>query len=169
MSLAPEIPWREPRVRRFLPTFTLRTLLELVFVCGVLFYIWFNRRPDNVIRPDHVVEIDVDGAFLNAPIRGLYLVDPDGNVNLGASYGKVSVESLTADEAQAAVLTQLQKSLATPYVTVSIAGWKDSMDLERVKKLETEVEDLKQELRSYGWKRQGFRDPQGTPDGVPNR
>jgi hypothetical protein len=155
--------------RRILPAFSLRTLLELVFVCGVLFYVWFNRRPENVIRPDHVVEIDADGTFLNAPIRGLYLVDPDGNVNLGASYGKVTVEGLTSHEAQSAVLAQLRKSLSEPSVTLSIAGWKGSMDLDRVKKLERDVESLKQELRSHQWKQQGLRDPQGSSNDIPQR
>ena len=169
MSLAPEIPWREPRLRRFMPTFSLRTLLELVFLFGVLFYIWFNRRPENIIRPDHVVEIDVDGTYINAPIRGLYLVDPDGNVNLKAMYGKVRVEGLTGDQAQSAVLVHLQNYLNSPQVTVSIVGWRDSMDLERVDKLEKDVESLKQELRSYHWKQQGLRDPQGIPNGVLER
>jgi hypothetical protein len=152
--------------RRFVPAFSLRTLLELVFVCGVFFYVGFNRPPDNVIRPDHLLQIDADGTLADVPIRGTYLVDPDGCVNLGVVYGKVKVSGMTANEAQAAVLANLQKVLASPQVVVSIAGWRDSWELGRVDALEKEIEDLRMEMRSYQWKQKGLSDPQGAPDSV---
>lgn len=152
--------------RRFVPAFSLRTLLELVFVCAVVFYVWFNRPPNNVIRPDHVLQIDADGTLLDAPIRGAYLVDPDGCVLLGAVYGKVKVAGMTADEAQAAVLARLQKILASPQVVISIAGWRDSWELGRVDVLEREIEELRMEMRSYEWKRKGLGDPQESPDAI---
>jgi hypothetical protein len=155
--------------RRFVPAFSLRTLLELVFVCAVLFYVWFNRPPDNVIRPDHVLQIDADGTHIDSPIRGAYLVDPDGNVNLGAVYGKVKVSGMTADEAEAAVLAKLQKILRSPQVVISIAGWRDSWELGRVDALEKEIEDLRMEMRSYEWKQKGLSDPQGTTESVRDR
>jgi hypothetical protein len=148
--------------RRFVPAFSLRTLLELVFVCAVLSYVWFNRAPENVIRPDHVLQVDALGTYIESPIRGAYLVDPDGCLNLGAAYGKVKVSGMTADEAEAAVLAQLQKSLSRPVVTISIAGWRDSWELGRVDALQKEIDELRLQLRSYGWKQKGLVDPQGT-------
>src|SRR4051812_25131618 len=105
--------------RGVVPAFSSRTLLEFVFVCAVLLYLWKYRQPNNVIRPDHMLEIDGAGTLIDAPIRGLYLVDPDGYVNLGAIYGKVNVLGMTGDDAEKAVLTQLRKMLANPQVTVS--------------------------------------------------
>jgi hypothetical protein len=148
--------------RRFVPAFSLRTLLELVFVFAVLFYVWFNRAPENVIRPDHVLQIDALGTYIESPIRGAYLVDPDGRVNLGAAYGKVKVSGMTADEAEAAVVAQLRKMLSRPQVAISIAGWRDSWELGRVDALQREIDDLRMELRSYEWKQKGLVDPQGT-------
>ena len=148
--------------RRFVPAFSLRTLLELTFVCGVLFYVWFNRAPANVIRPDHVLQIEALGTYFGAPVHGDYLVDPDGNVNLGAAYGKANVSGMTADEAEAAVIAQLEKTLTRPQVTVSIIGWRDSWELGRVDALQKEIDELRMELRSYEWKQKGLIDPQGT-------
>jgi hypothetical protein len=153
--------------RRFVPAFSLRTLLELVFLCAVLFYVWFNRAPDNVIRSDHVLQIDALGTYIESPIRGAYLVDPDGRVNLGAAYGKVKVSGMTADEAEAAVLAQLQKMVSRPQVTVSIAGWRDTWELGRVDALQKEIDGLRMELRSYEWKQKGLADPQGDSQGTP--
>ncbi len=153
--------------RRFVPSFSLRTLLELVFVCGVLFYVSFNRAPDNVIRSDHVLQIDALGTYIESPIRGVYLVDPDGCVNLGAAYGKVKVSGMTAGEAEAAVSAQLQKMLSRPQVAISIAGWRDSWELGRVDALQQEIEKLRRELRSYEWKQKGLVDPQGAAEETP--
>ena len=115
--------------RRWLPAFSVRTLLELVFVCAVLCYIWFTRPPGNVIQPEHLVQIDAIGTFADNPLRSdTYLVDPDGYVNLGANYGKFKVAGMTGDEAQAALLVHLKQWLISPRVTVSIAGWRSDAD-----------------------------------------
>ena len=136
------------RSRRFLPTFGMRTLLEMVFVCAVLFYIWFTRPPGNVIQTDHVLQIDAINTAVDAPIRGLYLVDPDGYVNLGGYYGKFRVAGMTGDEAQAALLPHLKKVLSAPQVTVSIAGARGDADIDRTARLEREIEELRTEMRS---------------------
>jgi hypothetical protein len=148
------------------PRFSLRTLFEATFVCGVLCYIWFNRQPVNLIKPDHVVQIDVIGTLPDEPINGLYLVDPDGDVNLGAILGKVNVGGMTGDDAEAAILVQLQKVLLQPQVTVSIVGWRDSWELNRIQELEAEIRRLKRESLSAERRRQGWLDPQGSPTEV---
>jgi hypothetical protein len=133
--------------RKFLPAFSLRTLLELLFFCGLLFYIWFIRPPGNVIQPDHLLQIDVAGTLIDSPIQGLFLVDPDGYVNLGATYGKLKVSGMTGNEAQAALLVHLQKVLAAPQATVSIAGWRKPGDFDRIEQLERQIKDLRTEFR----------------------
>jgi Polysaccharide biosynthesis/export protein len=165
MSIAPSIPWRKPRVRHW-PTFSLRTLLELVFVCGVVFYIWFNRRPDNIIKPNYVLQIHAAGTLPDEPIEGVYLVDPDGNVNLGAIYGKVNVAGMTGDAAEAVILGHLRTLLSDAQVTVSIAGWRDSWELSRIGELEAEVQRLKQDALSAERRRKGWLDPQNSPTEV---
>jgi polysaccharide export outer membrane protein len=65
--------------------------------------------------------IEVSGALPDAPIAGLYVVDPDGKVRLGPQYGSVRVAGLTIDEAEEAVLTQLKETLTEPQVTVELA------------------------------------------------
>jgi hypothetical protein len=135
--------------RRFLPAFSLRTLLEVVFVCGVIFYLWFNRPPGNIIQPNHVLELDVFGfpASWEAKITGLYHVDPDGCVNLGAYYGKLPVARMTADEAQAALLAHLQKNYGGSLrATVSIAGWRNSAEGGQVEALRKEIDNLRAEI-----------------------
>ncbi len=143
------------------PSFGLRTLFELTFVCGVIFYVWFQRQPSNAIQPDHVLQLDATGTLIDAPVQGVYLVDPDGYVNLGAVYGKVNVLGLSGDEAEAAIRAHLQRFLPEPSVTASIVGWKHSWELERIHQLEAEVEQLRQEQRSAERKRKGYSDPQG--------
>jgi hypothetical protein len=133
--------------RRFIPAFSLRTLLEFVCVCGLVFYFWFNRPPSNVIQPNHVLHIDVFGAPPYSPrIAGLYHVDPDGCVNLGAYYGKLQVARMTADEAQAALMAHLQRYMTGARATLSISGWRDSTDGGQVEVLRKEIEDLRTEI-----------------------
>ena len=57
---------------------------------------------------------------LDNPIRGLYLVEPGGMLNLGPAYGKVKVGGLSLEEAQAAVLKQLRRTLKDPQVSVTL-------------------------------------------------
>jgi hypothetical protein len=133
--------------RRFLPAFSLRTLLEIVLVCGIVFYFWFNRPPSNVIQPNHVLEIDVFGSPRYSPkITGLYYVDPDGCVNLGAFYGKLLVARMTADEAQAALMAHLQNHFTGARATVSIAGWQNSRDQGQIEVLRKQIDALRAEI-----------------------
>jgi hypothetical protein len=162
MPLEPSIPLSEPRVRRW-PRFSLRTLFEATFVCGVIFYIWFNRQPAGVIKPDQALQIETIGTLVDAPINGIHLVDPDGYVNLGAVYGKVNVAGMTVEGAESAILAQLRKFLRDPHVTVSIVGARDSWELNRIRELEAEVERLNQDALRAERIRQGWLDPQGSP------
>jgi polysaccharide export outer membrane protein len=70
----------------------------------------------------------LDGLFIQStntlptePISGVFSVEPDGIVNLGASYGSVPVVDMSLVEAQAAIEERLKKILKEPKVTVSLA------------------------------------------------
>ncbi len=60
--------------------------------------------------------------FENDPINGLYPVDPDGTINLGAAYGgQVRVADLTTDEIKRVIEARLQKIVNGAVVNVSLA------------------------------------------------
>jgi polysaccharide export outer membrane protein len=54
------------------------------------------------------------------PIGGLYVVDPDGTVNLGLSYGTAKVIGLTIAQAKEEILRVLKAKLRDPEVNVSL-------------------------------------------------
>jgi len=56
------------------------------------------------------------------PVTGIYLVGPDGTVNL-RRYGTVQVMGKTLAEAKAALEQQLSKFFETPEVSVDVAGY----------------------------------------------
>jgi polysaccharide export outer membrane protein len=65
--------------------------------------------------------ISVVGTLPDAPISGLFVVDPDGIVRLGPQYGSVVVAGLTIEQAEQAVITKLKETLAEPQVSVELA------------------------------------------------
>src|SRR5262245_20350870 len=64
--------------------------------------------------------INVEGADPERPIAGLYLVEPDGTVNLGFKYGSVRVIGMTLEQAREAIEAHLSKLLDQPVVTVTL-------------------------------------------------
>jgi polysaccharide export outer membrane protein len=54
------------------------------------------------------------------PISGLYVVDPEGTVNLGLSYGTAKVIGLTIPQAKEEILRVLRAKLREPEVNVSL-------------------------------------------------
>lgn len=98
--------------------------------------------PPYVIEPPDILLIDalrvvplppykiapLDALFIQAtntlptdPISGIFSVEPDGVVNLGAAYGSVKVVDMSLDDAKVAVEERLKKLLKEPAVTVSLA------------------------------------------------
>lgn len=74
------------------------------------------------IEPLDALLINVVGSFPREPIAGVYTVDPDGTVNLGVSYGVVSVANLSLEEARQAIEKHLKPGILNdPKVTVGIA------------------------------------------------
>jgi polysaccharide export outer membrane protein len=79
-------------------------------------------RPPYRIEPLDTLAILVTEALPQQPIQGLYLVEPEGTVNLGFNYGSVRVVDLTVEEAKTAIETYLRTILKPGYqVTVQPA------------------------------------------------
>ena len=72
------------------------------------------------IQPLDVLQVEATGTKLGQEIRGLYLVEPGGLLNLGPGYGKVKVGGLSLEEATVAVTKQLKRTLSEPQVSVTL-------------------------------------------------
>jgi polysaccharide export outer membrane protein len=68
-----------------------------------------------------VLQINVIGTLLDQPIAGFYLIEGEGQVNLGVAYGSVRVLGMTVEEAQEAIFQHLKQILAMPEVSVQLA------------------------------------------------
>jgi polysaccharide export outer membrane protein len=64
--------------------------------------------------------ITAPNALPTEPISGLYVVDPDGTVNLGLSYGTAKVLGLTIPQAKEEIVRVLKAKLRDPEVNVSL-------------------------------------------------
>ncbi|HEV3204801.1 MAG TPA: M56 family metallopeptidase [Gemmataceae bacterium] len=75
------------------------------------------------VEPFHVLKIEVKGLLPGDQIKGFYLVEPDGNLQLGLRYGRVQIGGLTIEEASTAIRNQLRNIVRFPLVAVELAGW----------------------------------------------
>ncbi len=66
-----------------------------------------------------VLQIEVSGAFKDA-IKGLYMISPEGTVNLGHTLLPIPVAGLTVDRAQVAISDYIRRVVKTDF-SVSIA------------------------------------------------
>ncbi len=81
------------------------------------------RQPHRVVGGQELT-ILVSGTWSWAPIYGSYKVNADnGEIDLGAKYGKVSVKGLTVRAATLAIREQLRESLNEPVVKVFPGRW----------------------------------------------
>jgi polysaccharide export outer membrane protein len=82
-------------------------------------------RPPYRIEPldEVVLRAPPNQVFPNEPIGGVYPVAPDGQVDLGYSYGKVSVAGLTLEQARAAVAKHIADlhGIKAPAITAALA------------------------------------------------
>ncbi len=78
--------------------------------------------PPYKVEPLDSLYMFAPGAPPTNPVDGLYPVDPDGTINLGPSYGgQLSVAGMTVTEIEKQVRKRLEKELAKPDVSVSLA------------------------------------------------
>jgi len=118
---APEAPPTSP-VPRELEKVTLpRYVIEppdILLVEGVKLV---PKSPHRIETFD-VLLIRVIGAFPEQPIDNTYNVDADGTVNLGPTYGRISVVGQTIEEAEDEIRDQLSKVLTDVDVSVSLVA-----------------------------------------------
>jgi len=68
-----------------------------------------------------VLQIRVLNTLLDQPIDGFYMIEGEGNVDLGPAYGKVRVAGMTIEEVRAVIGEQLGQILREPEVSVQLA------------------------------------------------
>jgi polysaccharide export outer membrane protein len=76
--------------------------------------------PPYRLEPGDILQIQVPDALPNEPLSGVFLVEPEGSINLGLSYGSVRVVGMTVDEARAAIRRQLLRVLKEPRPIVTL-------------------------------------------------
>ncbi|MCI0332577.1 MAG: polysaccharide biosynthesis/export family protein [Planctomycetes bacterium] len=79
-------------------------------------------KPPHRLEPFDAILIRVANAFADQPIAEAFFIDPEGNVDLGPTYGKVKVVGMTTEEAQAAIRRHLAQLIEDPQVSVSLAA-----------------------------------------------
>jgi len=105
-------------------------------------------RPPYRIQSLDSLGIQVSAALPEQPIQGVYTVEPEGTVNLGFTYGTVSVIYMTINEAKAAIVAHLKQILNPPYqVTVVLA---ESRGRQQISGEHLVRQDGKVNLGTYG-------------------
>jgi protein involved in polysaccharide export with SLBB domain len=67
-----------------------------------------------------VLQIEVSDTLPRQEIKGLYMISPEGNINLGFTYGSVRIGGLTVDQAQLAIRTHLAPIIKNANVNVTL-------------------------------------------------
>jgi protein involved in polysaccharide export with SLBB domain len=92
---------------------------------------WVERiRPEKPCQPYRIAPgdiLDIWASFWipDEPILGHYLVEPDGQVSLGACYGRVTLKDHTLEEAEKIVIKKLSEILRNPEVSITFAPWRE--------------------------------------------
>lgn len=73
------------------------------------------------IEPYDVLHVRALGTLRREPLNGYYLVESEGTVNLGPTYGVVRVVGLTIEGAVTQITRKLQEFLRNPQVSVQLA------------------------------------------------
>jgi polysaccharide export outer membrane protein len=72
------------------------------------------------LEPMEVLQIEVTDTLPKQDIKGLYMVSPEGKINLGHSYGSVIVGGLTVDQVQLAIRNHLNPIIKGASVNVAL-------------------------------------------------
>ena len=72
------------------------------------------------IQTGDYLQIVAPGAPPEQPVQGVFQVEPNGFVNLGATYDSVQVEGLSLDEARQRVSQHLSRLLPTSQVSIAL-------------------------------------------------
>jgi polysaccharide export outer membrane protein len=105
-------------------------------------------KPPYRVQPLDALSIQVTETLPEAPIAGVYVVDPDGMVNLGFTYGPVSVIGMNLEEARKSIEARLKRVLKPGFqVTVTLA---QSRGLQQIRGDHLVHQDGKVVLGLYG-------------------
>jgi RNA polymerase sigma factor (sigma-70 family) len=105
----------------------------------------FDAATDKgAIKPGERIFIHAEGTLPNADIKGIYTVEPGGQVSLGPAYGRVRVAGSTYQEAEVVIRTFLKDTLRNPMVAVTAVGPDEQLLAARVAALEARVRTLEE-------------------------
>jgi len=104
-------------------------------------------RPPYHLRTMDALSIQVQNTLPDAPIAGIFAVEPGGLVKLGPRYGAVKVAGLTVEDAENAIKKHLASSLKDPVVYVTLA---DTAATQNIAGLHLVCPDGTVTLGSYG-------------------
>jgi len=72
------------------------------------------------LEPMEVLQIEVVDTLPKQDIKGLYMISPEGRINLGHTYGSLLVGGLTVDQAQLAIRNHLNPIIKGANVNVAL-------------------------------------------------
>ncbi|MDX1965159.1 MAG: polysaccharide biosynthesis/export family protein [Pirellulales bacterium] len=99
------------------------------------------------LQPLDSVQINVQGTLPDSPIGGQFFIDHSGAVQLGPTYGKVTIAGLPVEEASEVVERYLRRTLRDPQVSLSLA---ESAGLQQITGTHQVGPDGKVNLGTYG-------------------
>lgn len=77
---------------------------------------------EQILKSGDTISLSVTNTLPEHPIEGPYTIGGDGNVDLGAIYGKVNVQGQSVAQAKETIRQTLQKELSEPSVQLTPAG-----------------------------------------------
>jgi hypothetical protein len=108
----------------------------------------------DVLQPSDRVMIHAVGVSESDPIAREYVVEPNGSVALGPTYGRVQISGLSAEEAERAIVVHLEQMFKAPKVQITHADGAVR---------QTELESLREDVRALRALLEGFRrEPQSA-------
>ncbi len=72
------------------------------------------------LSPLEVLQIEVADTLPKQEIKGLYMISPEGNINLGHSYGGIRIQGMTVEQAQTAIRNHLAPIIKNANVNVAL-------------------------------------------------
>jgi polysaccharide export outer membrane protein len=114
----PSVPMETPRERQMvtMPDY----LIEPPDILSIEAISLVPKSPYK-LRPFDVVTISTSGTLPEEPLQGEYVVQPNGTIQLGFSYGLLNAAGRSVEELQKELLARLQDSLKDPEVWIALA------------------------------------------------
>lgn len=73
-------------------------------------------KPPYLIKSYDTLYVEVTGTPEEEPIKGDFMVQPGGEINLGVAYGSVAIGGMSIEDAERTILIELKKKLKNPQV-----------------------------------------------------